>query len=203
MAARQPGRRPPPSPRSPVSQRKRSLLGMEADLPSLEGRRDAAGQHHVLGRAGDDFSARHQQPDDIGRPQRQLEIVRRDDDGERAAARQPAQQSHQLDARGHVEKGRRLVEHQQHRLLRQRARDHHALSLAVGHAGKVAIGEVTGADRVDRPRDDLAIAVAQPAEPAGMRIASQFDDLPGAQRLDGDALGQHDAETPREIRGRQ
>ena len=85
--------------------------------------------------------------------------------------------------------------------MRQGARDHHTLSLAVRHAGKVAIGEVTGADRIDGPRDDLVIAVAQAAEPAGVRIASELDDLPGAQRLDGDALGQHDAEAPREIRG--
>ena len=87
--------------------------------------------------------------------------------------------------------------------MSQGARDHHALSLPIGDTGEVAIGQMIGADRVDGPRDDIAIARAQAAEPAGMRIPSQFDNLPGAQRLDADALGEHDGEAPRQIRGRQ
>ena len=83
------------------------------------------------------------------RAQRQLEIVRRDDHGERTLlTRQPPEQSHQLHAGRDVEKRRRLVEHEQHRLLRQRTRHHHTLPLAVRHPAQVAIGEVRGA----RPR---------------------------------------------------
>ena len=66
---------------------------------------------------------------------------------------------------------------------------------------EIAIGEMRGADRTDRPGDDVVIARGQPAEPSRMRIASQFDDLTGAQRFDGDALGQDDAQPLRERRG--
>ena len=69
-------------------------------------------------------------------------------------ARQLTQQSHQLDARRHIEKRRRLVEHEQQRLLRERARDHHALALAVGEPAEIALREMAHADRVDRPVDD-------------------------------------------------
>ena len=64
---------------------------METNLPSLEGRRDAAGDDHVFWRAGDDLAARKQQPDDVGCPQGQLEVVCRDDHGERALTREPSQ----------------------------------------------------------------------------------------------------------------
>ena len=83
-----------------------------------------------------------QQPDHVGRAQRQLEVVRRQNHRERALSREPTQQSHQLDARGHVEKRCRLVEHQEHGFLCQRPRHHHALALAVGDPCEIPIREV-------------------------------------------------------------
>ena len=87
-------------------------------------------------------------------------------DRERPARVSWRSSAHQLDARRHVEKRGRLVEQEQHRLLRQRARDHHALPFAVGQPAEVALREMTRADRVDRPVHHVAIAIGQPAQPA-------------------------------------
>jgi hypothetical protein len=146
-------------------------------------------------------SARKQQPDDVSRPQRQLQIVGRDDDSEGTRARQPSQQSHQLDARRDVEKRRRLVEDQQHRLLCQRSRDHDPLPLTVGNAAEVAPGEVRDADGVDCPLDDLVVVSSEAAEPARMRIPADLDDPSHGERFDNNACGEHDANLPRDLEG--
>ena len=53
-----------------------------------------------------------------------------DDDGGAGAACARVEQREELELMAHVERGGRLVEDQRRRLLRQRAREQHALALA-------------------------------------------------------------------------
>src|SRR5256885_4713456 len=172
---------------------------MKANLPALEGLSESASQDDVFRSTGHQLAAWREEPDDISGSQRQLEIVRGDDNGQWAFPCQLAQQTDQLNARWQVEKRSRFIQDQQHRFLREGAADHDALPLPVGEATEVAVRKMACADRVNRPVDCHPIPIGNTSEPSRVRIAPQLDDAANGQGLHGDAFGEHHTKTAREI----
>src|SRR5438046_1141415 len=94
-------------------------------------RRDTLGGEHIERRTAGGDGPGVKQYDVVGIASREVEIVRRDDNGGAAVAKlsQERKRRHLV---AHVEKRRRLVEHENRRLLRERARQACSLTLAAG-----------------------------------------------------------------------
>ena len=115
-----------------------------------------AGLEHVARRAvGEDLAVDDDEAvEPLGRA---VQIVRRHQDGE--PVRDKSAHEHQQRALGRgVDAGRRLVEQQQQRLLRDRARDERSLLLSARELADVAVGDRAEIERVDLARD-LAVVV--------------------------------------------
>ena len=98
------------------------------------------GQHFFRRSVAVDFPvAQHHQ---TGKEQRsEVEIVQRGDDGQAALAVEPAQKLEDLDLMFEIEKGGRLVEQKDLRLLGQGARDYHPLFFAAAQLVEITVGE--------------------------------------------------------------
>jgi len=107
---------------------------------------------------------------------------------------------HELDTRRDIEKRRRLIEQQHGWLLRKRASDHHPLSLAIRQTAEIAIAEISDVYGSERPLNGRHVLIAQETKPARMRIPAKLDNPPGRQTFNADALGQHDANAPSQLR---
>ena len=121
-----------------------------------------------LAAAHDDDLAR-QRPDD-------LEIVRNEQIGERAALLQVAQQVDDLRLHRHVERRGRLVEDDEFGIERHRAGDGDALALAAGEFVRVAV-HAGGIDAGVGERAGDRLAALGGVEPRLLRDQSLFDDL--------------------------
>ena len=75
-----------------------------------------------------------------------VQIVRDQQHAEAALRAQPPDQGVELGLAREVDAAHRLVEHQQSRRADQRARQHHALQLAAGQLGQLAVAQRLGAD---------------------------------------------------------
>ncbi len=114
-----------------------------------------------------------------------------------ALARQLAQAIEELDLVAQVEEARRLVEQEERRLLRQRAREEDALPLAARERADGAVGEGAGAGALERGAGDGEVALRLEGDPAEVRMAAEQGDLErgegqlvrGLLRHHGDAAG--------------
>src|SRR5580698_11600743 len=108
-----------------------------------------------------------QQHDLIRILRRQIQLVRHDHNRVAILVRQLPQRIEQSDLRSNVEMQRRLVQQQQHRLLRQRPRQHDALLFAARDLIHPAIRQVPGRDLRQRvPRDRHVIRALELQRPA-------------------------------------
>ncbi len=96
-------------------------------------------QHDVPGPRAHDI-------DVVGKERRLAQIVRHQDDGEAQLLPEIAQHAPQFFARERIERGERLVEHQQRRLVDQRAAERDALLHAAGQLPRIAVAEALQAD---------------------------------------------------------
>ena len=88
---------------------------------------------------------------------------------------QPLDEVEDVELAAHVEVVRRLVEYQEIRLLRNRARYQHALLLAAREAGIAAVRLPGHADVLQRVRDDAFVLGGVPVEKSLVRAASHRD----------------------------
>ena len=80
--------------------------------------------------------------------------------------------AHHLALVAEVEARGRLVEHDELRLLRQRARQQHELALAAGDHGVGPLREMRDAESLERARRDRAVVRRRPAEQVAVRGAA-------------------------------
>src|SRR5215831_14774140 len=71
-----------------------------------------------------------------------------------------------------IEARRRLIQHDELRLLRQRTRQEGKLSLATGNLRVGAIGKMRDPETLEHARRNRAVGGARPAEQGAMRSAS-------------------------------
>jgi hypothetical protein len=120
------------------------------DVGVLANRGVRAGFKDLVRRTvGEDLAVDHDQA--VEPLARAVEVVRRHQNRE-PVRDEPAHEPQQRIFGRRVDAGRRLVEQQQQRLLRDRARDECALLLPAGERADVAVGETAPLDRFDRAR---------------------------------------------------
>src|SRR5688500_5530905 len=98
-----------------------------------------------------------------------------------------------------VEEGRGLVEHERTATLRERPREPHALPLAARELGDGPIEIRRDLGPRDRTRDRVGVDRAGSTPEAEMRIASERDILPHAERERGLLPLRHDGDASREL----
>jgi hypothetical protein len=100
-----------------------------------------------------------------------------------------------------VDAGRRLVEHEQRRLRRERLGDERTLLLSAREPLQRAIGDRAEADPVDRLRHDLAVAPSRRTEQSRHRHPPGGDDLAhGRGRIDTELCPLREVADPRALR---
>ena len=138
--------------------------------------------------------------DAVGDLPQQIEVVRDHDDGQ---AEQLAQLDHQLvDAgrAGRVEAGRRLIEKQQFRIERQRARERCPLEHAAAQLGRIlrpGLGLEAGQGELPR-RDFIDQRIIQ----IGMLAQRQPDVFAHVQGAEQAAVLEHDSQAPAQVEHR-
>ena len=95
--------------------------------------------------------------DGVGEERRLAQVVRHQDDGEAELLPEVAQHAPQFLAGEGVERGERLVEHQQRRLVDQRAAERDALLHAARQLPRKAVAEAVEADGLEQRLGLLAI----------------------------------------------
>ena len=141
----------------------------------------------------------HHQP--VG-GQRQAQLVQHRDDGAVLLAGEPGHLPHQRHLMRRVEMGGRLVEQQNRRLHRQRARQQHPLALAAGQLGQAAVAPGGASGGLHRLADRLLVAPARQAEQAEMRQPAQPDHIDHRQVAAGLALLRQPGQPARALRRR-
>ena len=116
---------------------------------------------------------------------RQLQIVGDHDDAQPAGIAQTGERPHEFRAMFQVERGGRLVEQQNARLLRQRARQDDQLPLAPGERGHAAFRQVRRPGRFERFHGDGAVVIAFKTESRCVRCPPAEYDVDCAERKDG------------------
>ena len=109
------------------------------------------------------------------------ELVRDVEDRHAELVVQPMQQLAERVLRLDVDAGRRLVEHEQPRMRRERLRDERALLLAARQRAQPPPREGAQADALERLVDRVVVVPAQPAV-RPQRRAPRFDDLAHGRR---------------------
>ncbi len=120
-----------------------------------------------------DDPAVRQHDDVVARLGREVEVVQRGEDGD-AVVGEVAQHAHRVELRGDVEVVGRLVEQQERGLLREGAREVHALALAAGERRDLAVREPRHPDARERRRASSRSVAESPvrSERCGMRPSS-------------------------------
>ena len=108
--------------------------------------------------------------DVVGEERRLAQVVRDQDHGEAELLPQVAQHAPQFLAREGVERGERLVEHQQRRLMDQRAAERDALLHAAGQLPGKTLAEAVEPDGLEKRIGLAAIAFPLASELAPMRL---------------------------------
>ncbi len=157
------------------------------------------GQPDLLRRAADQLAFRGDQPERVGVPQHVLDVVGGHQDGQAVLVGEGAQQLDQLQPGGQVEERGGLVEQQDGGLLGERPRDHEALALAVAELRHRTAGQVPGTGGVQGPLDRAPVGVVEPAEPSGVRGASEGDEVVAEQLPGGDPVGEDDGQLRGEL----
>ena len=98
----------------------------------------------------------------VGDLHRLLLVVRHEDRRHVDLLVQAAQPVAQLGAHAGVERSERLVEQEDARLRRERAGERHALPLAAGELGRIAVGEARELDELEQLVDALANLLLRP-----------------------------------------
>ncbi len=157
------------------------------------------GRHHFLdGAAGHDPAVLHEH-DAVGELCGDVEIVHHDETGEAATLHFFGEQLVEVELMPHVQKGARLVQEKDLRLLRERARDGHALLLAARERVRRARRDSEQVAAPERLLDDGPVGVARLHPRTLMRSSSHHHHLahrePHRELLD--LLD--DAELPRDL----
>ena len=121
--------------------------------------RDRGLREDVRGRAVRDDAAGVEQEHPVGVLRRERQVVHRGDEREPGLLAQPVEQLERLLLMPDVERGSRLVEENDLRLLGERARDDDTLLLSAGQRPEAAIGE--GQEVEPRERASCCLAIAR------------------------------------------
>ena len=137
---------------------------LEADVEVARARQiDRLGHHDMAGPRAHDV-------DVVGEERRFTQIVRHQDHGEAELLPEVAQHAPQLLAREGIERGERLVEHQQSGLVDQRAAERHALLHAAGKLPGKPLAESVKPDGLEQRVGLHAILLLLAAESLPVRL---------------------------------
>ena len=125
--------------------------------------------------------------------------MQRHDDRHVARAHEAAQHVQKLDLVVDVEVVRGLVEHDDMRLLRDGAREHDALALAVGNLHEVAVAQIPHVHHVHGLAHLRAVFVREDAQAPRVGVPPGFHDVGAREKLGAHALGQHDRKLERQL----
>src|SRR5260370_936029 len=142
-------------------------MRLEADVEVARARQiDRLGHDDVSGPRAHDMNV-------IGEERRFAQVMRDQDHGEAELLPQVAQHAPQFVAREGVERGERLVEHQQRRLMDQCAAERDALLHAAGELPRKTLGEAVEPDGLEQCLGLVAVVLPLASELAAVRL----DDL--------------------------
>ena len=177
----------------------KSALLVESDAPSLEEAGEVSLQRQVLGRAARDSRLAVHQPDTVGNFQRQIEVVRREEDGFVGCLHQPVEELHDFDFARVIQKGGGLVEEDYRCLLRQRFGNHHFLAFPVRERVNHAVRQLLDTDETQGVGYFPPVFVGQPSPEAGIGAPSHADQIFDAHVPDFALFGQYDADEPAQL----
>ena len=153
---------------------------------------DGVGRQHLARRALREHAAGAHQHERVAQRRREVQVVRRQHHRDAALAIEPRQQRRHLELIAEIERGRRLVEQQHVRRLRQRARDDDALLLTAAERHVRAVRQMRragGGQRAPRDRDVRGAlragtrrgADAVPSAPSRARCSRRRDASPAGR----------------------
>ncbi len=159
------------------------------------GGEELLGQHLVRAAVGDE-RAGPEQEDAVGVLRGERQVVHRRHEGQPLLAPQVVEQVEGLLLVADVEGGRRLVEHDDPRLLGERARDHGPLPLTAAQCPEPPVGKPAEVEPLERPGRGLEVAPSLGLEEPEVRRPAEQDVLADRQPVGRRGLLRHDGDLP-------